>query len=75
MAPSAAAARVFSWESSSSPSPSARFVMQETAATRRPQWAATIASGTVDIPTASAPSVRKARISAGVSNDGPLTAR
>ena len=32
-------------------------------------------SGTVDMPTASAPSVRNARISAGVSKLGPLHAR
>ena len=49
--------------------------MTETAATRRPAWRATIVSGTVDMPTASAPSVRNARISAGVSNVGPVTAR
>ena len=34
-------------------------------------WAATMVSGTVDIPTASAPSTRAARTSAGVSNCGP----
>ena len=51
--------------------PSARLVIAETAATRRPAWRATIASGTVDMPTASAPRVRKARISAGVSKLGP----
>ena len=47
--------------------PSARFVIAETAATRSPAWRARITSGTVDIPTASAPSVRNVRISAGVS--------
>ena len=36
-----------------------------------PQWAATMASGTVDMPTASAPSVRARRTSAGVSYCGP----
>ena len=35
--------------------------------TFKPEWAATITSGTVDIPTALAPKVWKARISAGVS--------
>ena len=55
--------------------PSARLVIADTAATRRPQWRARIASGTVDMPTASAPSVRNARISAGVSKLGPQTAR
>ena len=46
-------------------------VMVEIAATRRPRKRARITSGTVDMPTASAPSVRMARISAGVSNEGP----
>ena len=72
--PAAAAAyrSVCSCESASPPMPSARFVIAETAATRRPQWRARITSGTVDMPTASAPSVRKARISAGVSKLGPV---
>ena len=39
--------------------------------TGRPQWAAVRASVTVDMPTASPPSSRIARISAGVSNCGP----
>ena len=55
--------------------PSARLVTTLTAATRSPQWAAAIASGTVLIPTRSAPIVLNARISAGVSKLGPLTAR
>ena len=55
--------------------PSARFEIAEIAATRRPQWRATAVSCTVDIPTASAPSVAKARISAAVSKVGPDTAR
>ena len=46
-------------------------VMTLTAATRRPRNRARITSGTVDMPTASAPSVRIALISAGVSNEGP----
>ena len=74
-AATAAFSSVCSWLSVSVPRPSARFVIAETAATRRPQWRATITSGTVDIPTASAPSILNARISAGVSNDGPETAR
>jgi hypothetical protein len=41
-------------------------VTAETAATRRPAWRAAITSGTVLIPTRSAPRVRNARISAGV---------
>ena len=55
--------------------PSARFVIAETPATRSPQWRARITSGTVDMPTASAPSTRNARISAGVSKLGPAVAR
>ena len=39
--------------------------------TSMPQWAATMASGTVDMPTASAPRTRAARTSAGVSYWGP----
>ena len=41
--------------------------MHEMPSTSIPMWRATIASGTVDIPTASAPIVRRNRISAGVS--------
>ena len=51
--------------------PAAQLHMQESPATRMPIALAKIASGTVDIPTASAPAARKKRISAGVSNDGP----
>ena len=42
---------------------------------RSPACRAAITSGTVDMPTRSAPSVRKARISAGVSKLGPAVAR
>ena len=45
--------------------------MSETATTFMPACRARIVSGTVDMPTASAPSVRAARISAGVSKLGP----
>ena len=45
--------------------------MTDTAATRRPRKRARMASGTVDMPTASAPITRAMRISAGVSNEGP----
>jgi hypothetical protein len=41
--------------------------MQEIPSTRRPSARATITSGTVDIPTASAPRRASIRISAGVS--------
>jgi hypothetical protein len=51
--------------------PAAMLVTTLTAATRRPKKFARITSGTVDMPTASAPSVRRARISAGVSKLGP----
>ena len=59
------------------PMPSARLVIAETAATFRPPWRARIASGTVDMPTASAPHSMpaNARISAGVSKLGPTVAR
>ena len=43
------------------------FVIHETATTFIPQCLAVIASGTVDIPTASAPNILSALISAGVS--------
>ena len=59
--------RTSSWVNFALPNPAARLVIQEIAATRRLYWLATMASGTVLIPTASAPSFLKARISAGVS--------
>ena len=43
----------------------------EIAATFRPRKRARITSGTVDMPTASPPRILIARISAGVSKDGP----
>ena len=46
-------------------------VMTEMPSSGRPQCAAVSASVTVDMPTASPPSARMARISAGVSNCGP----
>ena len=42
--------------------------------TRRPACTAAMTSGTVDMPTASAPIRRRNRVSAGVSRLGPLTA-
>ena len=51
--------------------PAAMLVMVEIAATRSPRKRARITSGTVDMPTASAPRMRSARISAGVSKLGP----
>ena len=52
-------------------SPAAMFVTHEIARQRMPMCRAASTSGTVDIPTRSAPSVRSMRISAGVSNAGP----
>ena len=43
---------------SASSTPAAMLVMQERPSTRMPMWRAAITSGTVDMPTASAPSVR-----------------
>ena len=51
--------------------PAAIFVMTEKPSSSIPQCAAVSASVTVDMPTASPPSSRMARISAGVSNCGP----
>ena len=70
-APKGAMALVCLWLICSSDSPAALLVMVEIAATRRPRNRAKITSGTVDMPTASAPKIRIARISAGVSNEGP----
>ena len=56
--------------------PQARRLLRDTpvrVATVSPAWRARITSGTVDMPTASAPRVRSARISAGVSKLGPVT--
>ena len=59
--------------SSASPSikPAARLVMPEITETRRPQCRAASTSGTVDMPTASAPRILNALIYAGVSKLGP----
>ena len=67
----AAIRKVWSWLNGSSLMPAPRLVMTESAATFMPAWRARITSGTVDMPTASAPSAAAARISAGVSNCGP----
>ena len=63
----AVVASTSSCTSGSGSTPAAMLVMHEMPATSMPMCRATIASGTVDIPTASAPMTRKARISAGVS--------
>ena len=54
-AASAAPRSVCAWSIGSVLIPTARFVIALMAATRIPAWRATITSGTVDIPTASAP--------------------
>src|SRR3990167_8113858 len=63
--------KVPSCESFSLLKPAAALVIAATHATRIPQCRAIMTSGTTDIPTASAPHCLKARISAGVSNEGP----
>src|SRR6476620_6052259 len=59
------------WSISSPDIPAARLVMHEIPSVRMPWSRATIASGTVDIPTASAPHDLNILISAGVSYVGP----
>ena len=59
------------WESLSGEIPAALLLIQERAQTFNPRACPKVASGTVDMPTASAPRIPKARISAGVSNAGP----
>ena len=60
-----------SWQSGFDEMPAARFETSATPATFMPQACANTASGTVLIPTTSAPMRPYARISAGVSNTGP----
>ena len=48
-----------------------RSVITETPNTLTPQWFATITSGTVDLPQASAPNIPNLLYSAGVSKVGP----
>src|SRR5439155_18893436 len=66
--------RTSRWSSFCLRTPAAMLVMHEMARTRIPMCRTAITSGTVDMPTASAPSVRHMRISAGVSYDGPVKA-
>lgn len=66
-----AAVSVWWWSTGPSPSPTPRLVTTAQPTTRRPQWRAMMHSGTVDMPTASAPSSFIIRTSAGVSKDGP----
>src|SRR5687768_4401258 len=51
-----------------------RSVRIEIPSTRIPAWTATMTSGTVDMPTTSAPALRSMRYSARVSRFGPVTA-
>ena len=51
--------------------PVAMLVMQLRPSTRMPRYTAVTVSGTVDMPTTSAPRALKARISAAVSKLGP----
>ncbi len=73
-AASAPTASTCSWSIGSGETPAARFVTHETARQRMPMCRAASTSGTVDMPTMSAPSTRSMRISAGVSNAGPSQA-
>ena len=67
--------KVPSWVTFSALSPAAALVIAATQATRRSQCRAKMTSGTTHMPTASAPHCLKARISAGVSNEGPRVDR
>ena len=70
-APMGAMALVWSWLIASSLMPAAILVIVEIAAAFSQRNRARITTGTVDMPTASAPSMAMALISAGVSKDGP----
>ena len=61
------AAVTSAWESGPPPIPAATFDTTATAHAGTPMWRAAITSGTVDMPTRSAPRARSIRISAGVS--------
>ena len=61
-----------SWLRGWSRIPAAMFVRQLMPSVCILMWEAAIASGTVDMPTASAPARRAKRTSAAVSNDGPV---
>src|SRR5690606_18258139 len=73
-APFAAISMVWAWLSCSSDSPAPILVIIEQPTTFSPQCLAIIQSGTLDMPTASAPMVCAMRISAGLSNVGPRKA-
>ena len=68
---SSAAFWTSSWETSTILPSTPRSVITETPNTLMPQWFATITSGTVDMPTASAPRIWNILYSAGVSKVGP----
>ena len=63
----AAVSRTSAWDTAFRVVPAAALVISEIPRTRKPACLAASASGTVDIPTASAPSVRSIAVSAGVS--------
>ena len=71
---SAAVARISSMLAGFRASGRHRSVTIDRPSTRMPAWTATITSGTVDMPTTSAPMVRRKRYSARVSRFGPVTA-
>ena len=60
-------AKTSSWTIGCGDKPAAMFEMQEMPRTYMPKWRADMASGTVDMTTASAPMPRNNLISAGVS--------
>ena len=68
---SSAAFCTSSWVTSTIFPSTPKSVMTDMPNTLMPQWFATITSGTVDIPTASAPKIRNSLYSAGVSKVGP----
>ena len=68
-----AVASVWAWLKVWASIPAAMLVIIDSASTRSPAWRARMVSGTVLMPTAWAPKARSMRISAGVSNCGPIT--
>src|ERR1700722_3335884 len=69
--PSAATSLVSAWVGSPPARPAPKFVTSDTARQRNPCRRARMTSGTVDMPTRSAPRIFAARTSAGVSTLGP----
>src|SRR5262249_21714715 len=69
-----ATATISSWLTGARASGRHMSVTTENPSTRSPLWTPTITSGTVDMPTTSAPRPRRKRYSARVSRFGPVTA-